>query len=124
MNVAAPYLCPYSIKPSRDDGERGVLAVTAFKIAGREIPLHQESAAQGRSRATRKEVASRTCLARLLPRNALGSGDPNSTVAASSSWPNVPQTPRIRPARKLRADDASLRAWEAQHGFKLVRAGA
>jgi hypothetical protein len=55
MNIAAPFLCPYSIKPSRDDGERGVLAVTAFKIAGREMHLHQESAAPGRSRATRKE---------------------------------------------------------------------
>src|ERR1022692_148360 len=56
MNVAAPFLCPYSIKSSRDDGERGVLAVTAFKIAGREMPLHQESAAPGRSRATRRKV--------------------------------------------------------------------
>src|SRR5450759_963015 len=55
MNVAAPFLCPYSIKPSRDDGERGVLAVTAFKVAGREMQLHQESAAPGRSRATRRE---------------------------------------------------------------------
>jgi hypothetical protein len=52
MNVAAPLLCPYSIESLRDDGKRGVLAVTAFKIAGREMPLHQESAAPGRSRAT------------------------------------------------------------------------
>jgi hypothetical protein len=55
MNVAAPFLCPYSIKPSGDDCERGALAVTAFKIAGREMHLHEESAAPGRSRATRRE---------------------------------------------------------------------
>jgi hypothetical protein len=56
MNVAAPFLCPYSIKPSGDDGERGALAVTAFKIAGREMHLHEESAAPGRSRAIRRKT--------------------------------------------------------------------
>jgi hypothetical protein len=70
MNVAAPFLCPYSIKPSRDAGERGVLAVTAFKIAGREMHLHQESAAPGRSRATRRQLSWRSrfgTLGRLSP---------------------------------------------------------
>ena len=59
MNVAAPFLCPYSIKPSGDDCERGALAVTAFKIAGREMHLHEESAAPGRSRAIRTERIAR-----------------------------------------------------------------
>jgi hypothetical protein len=51
MNVAAPFLCPYRLIPSRDDAERvaGKRKVDRDRAQDscREMPLHQQSAALG-----------------------------------------------------------------------------